>query len=119
MKTRRLAWSAFMPLLVVGLLLASVALPPVAASAQEPNAPAATPPAAGSATRRVLIAPSPRGVASPSGPAAVPTLAQIHAAVAAVNAMLLAPEPATTASGAAGALALVLLARGRSSRRRS
>ena len=116
---RRLAWSAFVPPLVMGLLLASVALPPVAAPAQELNAPAATPLAPGSATRtRPLIAPL-LGLASPPGAAATPTPAQIRAAVAAVNTLLLAPEPAPAASGAAGALALALLAGGRLLRRRS
>ena len=117
---RRLAWLASVSLPVVGLLLASVAAPQVELPAHEPNAPAATPPAAGSATHtRLLIAPSILGTASPPGAAAAATPTQIRAAVAAVNALLLVPEPAPPASGATSALALALLAGGRLLRRRS
>jgi hypothetical protein len=115
---RRLAW---VPLLVIiGLLLASVALPPVAAPAHELNAPAPGAVREGPPTRTgLLIAPSLLGLASPPSAAAAPTPAQIAAAVAAVNTLLLAPEPAPAASGAAGALALALLAGTRPMRPRS
>jgi uncharacterized protein (TIGR03382 family) len=116
---RRLARLASVSLPVLGLLLASVAAPQAELPPQE-NAPAATPPAAGSATHaRLLIAPSPLGTASPPGAAVAATPTQIRAAVAAVNALLLVPEPAPAASGATSALALALLAGGRLLRRRS
>jgi MYXO-CTERM domain-containing protein len=65
----------------------------------------------------LLIAPLLLGLASPPRAAAAPTPAQI-ATLAAVNTLLLAPEPAPAASGAAGALALALLAGTRPMRRR-
>ena len=117
---RRLAWLALVPLLVIGLLLASVALPPVAAPAHELNAPAPGAVREGPPTRTgLLVAPSLHGLASPPSAAAAPTPAQIGAAVAAVNTLLLVPEPAPKASGAAGALALALLAGTRPMRRRT
>jgi len=51
------------------------------------------------------------GLVSAPRAIAAPTPAQTRAAVAAVNALLLVPEPAPAASGAAGVLALALLAR--------
>jgi hypothetical protein len=111
---------ALLPLLVIGLLLASVALPPVAVPADELNAPAPGAVREGPPTRTgLLIAPSLLGLANPPRAAAAPTPAQIGAAVAAVNAMLLVPEPAPATSGATGALALALLAGGRLLRQRS
>jgi len=108
---RRLAWLALVPLLVIGVLVASAALPPLAAPAHELNAPAPGAVREGPPTRTgLLIAPFSRGLASPPSAAAAPTPAQIGATLAAVNTLLLAPEPDPAASGAAGALALALLA---------
>jgi len=116
----RLAWLVWVPLLVIGVLLARVALPPVVARAHELNAPAPGTLKEGPATRTgLLIAPLHLGLASTPSAAASSTPAQISAAVAAVNALLLAPEPAPAASGAAGALALALLAATRPMRPRS
>lgn len=117
---RRLPLPALVPLLVLGLLAASIAGPPSTATAHERKAPARTTEAPGSSTRTSsLVAPSLVDPARAPSPAAAATPTQIRAALVAVNALLLVPEPSPAASGAAGTLALTLLAGIRVSRRRS